>query len=887
LVRVLERGIFLTPPEPQQQSQQASQGIVARPQQVKHGAFKMVKIGLNKEDLEKLEALAAQYGLEVPEELKKIYTVRPEAAEKIRQSLREKLDKFLKQLEKKHKEKQQAQQPQQVVTDYEVFLKPEILQQLEVLAAQYGLEVPEELKKKYTVKSEQEKQQVEQTLSDLLREFVETLEERQDVTYKMELQAIAEKTHLPVSDTGIYVMPKVITRTIKKEQQGPGDDINVDQLLKEIRGQKLLEYQEELKAAQQEVNPYEGYELYYEGLRALREDLGLFSEETKKITVDVDPSQFSHPRARARGLSTDVEIDLGKEESQPEQIPLYFDQTKTWEDIQKEQKAWREVETASNIVARTIGIDYDQEDSKAERFLKGLGIGAITFFTWPVDIAMTAAQWDEIQRAAAEEGKSVREFMIENIKESFKDPGTWGEITGSLLTSYGVTKLVRFTTPKVYEQKGGLSGYRQMMWEIKVDEDDLARAIRTEAFDYDEVTRITIQNKLFGPKEIKVETIPQKFTTRAYESITAGDNIATTMRIMDVPLGPGDVHVGTVRISRMGSLGDDFGRFVEESGRVLVNTEDIMNFLKEAQKGGKAPNELIKIIQYETDDATRMIIKKGIYDDIVKTSVEIKNFQDDLLKNLGGKGKSGAGGSLDNIIKTSADDVIKPPSAPGGGTGGQVLQLDDALKQLDDTTFKVTEKTGERVLVSSGDNIVVPPGWTADISNEMRSINNEISNVFIDTGIDSGTKKGERQDTRVIESTGTDEALKTIIELEHDIRQAYDQETSLDIKPEFETRTKTKTIQEMRTEEPFDFSVRDFYDEIVKISQEQRQLYATLTAELEIPKPKPKKTKIKEKPKKRINVKVKKKKPRTRKKRRREGGFDWEEWIGYEDLFEI
>jgi len=840
---VLEQGIFFTPPKPkpkpkQQPEQQGFVRLGPKPEQEK-----------KKSPAETIEKLKKLQQLRTLNEREEETTVAGESVA------------------------------------YEIYIPPEQLKQLEEVASQYGLEVPEELKQSYEVQSEEEKQQVQQKLSKILDEFITEIHERQEATYKMQLLAISERTHLPVSDVGIYVVPKIVRRTVQKR---PSDDINVDKLMKELRGQKFR-YQQK---AQEESSPYQGYRLYYEGIHELRKDLGLFNEETKKITVDVDSSQFSHPRARARGLNAHIEIDLSKEESRP-QVPLYFDQTMTWEEIQKNAEAWTKIETISGAVAEAV---YDEDDTNVERFIKGLGVGAVGFFTWPVDLIMTAAQWDEIQRAAAAEGKSVREFMIENIKESFKDPGTWGEITGSLLTSYGVTKLVRFTTPKVYEQKGGLSGYRQMMWEIKVDEDDIARAIRTEAFDYDELTRITVKNRIFGPKEVKVETIPQKFTAKSYESITVGDNVASTTRILEVPLGPDDFGgalkwSGEVKISQMASAGDDFMRFTETSTRILVNTDDVMNFLKQVQQGGKAPNEIIKTIGYSTDEATRTIITREIYDDIVKTSVEIKNFQDDIVKTLGkGKGKAGAGGSLDDIIKTS-DDVIKPP-APGGA-GGQVLQLDDALKQLDETTFKVTEKTGERILVSSGENIVIPPGWTpdidADISKDLGDINNDINNIITGIGPGEKGKQEERQDTRGFEDTGSDEALKIITEIEQEIKSIQGPKEISHIEPEVrtKTKTKTKTIQEVKTRDILDFSLRDFYDEITEVSQAQRQLYVSLTAQLEPPKPKPKKTKIKESTKKRINAKLKKKKRTARKKKRGDEYFGWEEWIGYEDLFEI
>jgi len=885
-------------------------GVMAQPKQVRAGgSATFVTIGLSDEDLKKLEEAAKELGLEVPKDLRKTYTVRAEGAEKVKESFRKKLNAFIEQLKKKweeqQKQKQQEQQPQVITTTetqvfYEIGLNEEDLKKLEEAAKELGLEVPESLKTKRVVSAE-EKDEAVAELQKELNAFISELQQAYErIDYEntiMRLRGMADAyqrrhpgSQVFINDAGFLVIvdPAIAISEAQAVIDQETQALNEDQLMKEARGEKLLE-----ESKSSEGNLYRGYELYYEGLRTLRKELDLMSVERDKISVHVDPSQLSHPRARARGLSADVEIDLGKEEIQQEQIKLYSDQTMTWEEIQKNQEAWTKVETISGAVAEAV---YDEDDSAAERFIKGLGVGAITFFTWPLDIIMTAAQWDEIQRAAAAEGKSVKRFLAENILESLHKPETWGEITGSLLTSYGVTKLVRFTTPKVYEEPGGLSGYRQIVHEIKVDGDDLARAIRTEAFDYDEVTRITLKNRIFGPKEITVEKIPRSFTAKVYEAITASDDVASTTRILEAPLGPDDVHIANVRIGQMVSAGDDFMRFTETSTKILVNTEDIMNFLKEAQKGGKAPNELIKIVEYSTDDATRTIITKEIYDDIVKTNIEIKNFQDDIVKALGkGKGKGGAGGSLDDIIKVSADDVVKPSAAPGGGgssAGGQQLLLDDALKQLDNVAFKVTEKTGERVLVSSGDNIIIPPGWVPDISGRPKDIDIDIEKGIDDILGGEGTSskrksKGKQdQDLDVDISTNYESSIRTIM-LERE-GESFDFSAGITETPIYKqiTKTETRTLDITDEDIDLDFNIREVTDEMTRLSQEVRQLYGVALLEPALPRPKPKKAKVKESPRKRMRVGEKKKKRSRKKKSKREKGGEWAWWVGYESLFD-
>jgi len=328
--------------------------------------------------------------------------------------------------------------------------------------------------------------------------------------------------------------------------------------------------------------------------------------------------------------------------------------------------------------------------------------------------------------------------------------------------------------------------------------------------------------------------------------------------------------------------GDDLTRlFSEVQADTLASTDDILSFVKKASKGEGKPTRIVKTIDYISDEGMRITTVREFYDDFVKTSQEIKNFQDDIVKTLG-KGKAGAGGSLDDIIKIS-DDVTKPPSR---GNTGRLLY--DALEQLnEETQFKIIEKPGERVLMSSNDIIVAPgvtPNISADISKDMKDLNSEINNVNII--LDTGT--GEKQKTNSSKGTTTDDATKLITEIEQEIKQIQKQGEIFDIKPEFDVKTRTK-IKTTRTiyEHGLDFSIKDFYNEINDISKEQRQLYISLTAQLEPPKPKSKKTKIKEKPRKRPKVMPKRKKPKKSSKKRKDKGGEWAIWIGYEPLFEI
>ena len=789
-------------------------------------------------------------------------------------------------------------QKHEKVTTYEIGLSEEDIKKLEEAARQVGLEVPEVLKQKKVVSAEEKDRalaEFQNTLNSFIGQLKHEYERRKYEEELMKLRGIAEgyqRRHPGVSvfvnDAGFVAVVNSVVRDLNVETN---EISNEDQMMKEARAGKLLEYNKK-------DNPYAGYEEYYKGLRKLREELNLPSIESDKIVVDVNPSDFSHPRARARGLNANVEIDLmsTKELDQETQksvqpIKLYSDQTKTWEDIQREQDALSEVYTASGLLTeKLLNIEYEPDDNSAERFLKGVPRGVAGFFLFPVDVAMMAAQWDKIKRAAELEEMSTKEFLLKSVKESLKDPGTWGEITGSILASIGTSAFLRATRPVVYEKPGGLSGYRQIMQEIMVDEEDIARAIRTEAFDYDELTRITIEKNWLGkPRKVTVEKIPQKFSARAYESITIKNNIMAVTRELDVPL-TGDVNLGNVKISQFASAGDDMMRFVKTNTKTLVSTDDIMNFLQKAKEGGDAPTELIKTISYSTDDAMRITLTKEIYDDIAKIYIETKNFQDDIIRGIKQGGKKGAETSLDDIIRGLNPDEtnIVTPAGGSGRAGGQLLQLlqvDDTLKQVDDVAFKITEKTGERVMVPQGDVIIPPvglPDININIDKEVRDIWEGTDNI--NDYINKGGQKGKG---RLDEDTDID------IDIDKEVRmivlESQKSMEDINIKPGISeitrTVTKIKTTTSPTFSEDIDFNIRDLTDDLVKLEQDVRQLYTALM-EPEPPKPKHTKPKFKKEPP-RLRLEEKKPKKKTKKKSRKKKGGEWAEWIGYESFLDL
>ncbi|ABN58506.1 hypothetical protein ORF898 [Pyrococcus abyssi virus 1] len=898
MVRVMDKSVLYlqdieAPPRPPQRKPQPDFEFIAtppKPQRLVLGPPKKkepeakakieevqmeqyVEISLDQDVLNQLEEAASKVGLEVPEELKKTYTVTPDKADETKNMLKEKFDAFLKALDEAYKANKKVQ--------YQVALDENVLNQLETYAAIYGLEVPEELKKTYTVSSEEEKESVEKMLREEFNEFLQKLNEVAYESTLMRLRGFAESYQerhpgagVIINDAGFVTVinpPSYSYKSIEKETRQATQAINEDQLFKKARGKKLLEAN-------------------------VLKPLDFLDTNPDKLLIDVNPQNFKNPRARSRGLSLHTEINLGGSEEEPSklEIPLYFDQTKTFEDIRRETEAWSNLYTASGMLADELGLDYDSDDSAIERFGKGLVKGAIGFFTFPVDLVMIASQWDKIQRWADAQNKSVWGFLADNLKESAKDPGFWGEITGSILASMGTSAIYKAMQPVVYEQPGGLSGYRQIVQEIKIDGDDIARAIRTEAFDFDELTRITVSKKygLFGPKEIKVEKIPLKFSARSYESITAGDNVMATTRILDVPLSDKAVNVGTVKISQMASLGDDMARFVETTTKTLVNTDDIMNFLKSVKKG-EAPNEIVKIISYNTDDLTKTIVTREIYDDVTKTSIDIKKFlNDDFLRVSKTSTKPSSSGT--SLSTLNLDEAVKPPKTSAPASSGSLRTImRDIAKELEDVKFMIKEWKGP-VKVSTGPDIVIPGVKTPTLSRTSTSTSAPRMDIEDSTRIDTGTGSGTDDTTKIINDTRQDLAdildtgqdTRIDLDFDLDVNQLLGQVQDIDI--DFRTSERQKTIIRDIEDIDIDFNVRDIMKDLTRLDIDTRAILAeVLDLSYDIPPEEPRNPKYrKDRPKKTPKPKKKKTAPKKKAPKKRKSD-DWKEWVGYEPLFRI
>jgi len=885
-----------------------------------------VQISLDEDVLNQLEEAADKVGLEVPEDLKKTYTVTPDRADETKSMLKEKFDAFLKALDEAYKANKKVQ--------YQVALDENVLNQLETYATIYGLEVPEDLKKTYTVSSEEEKENIEKMLKEEFNEFVQKLNEvasasssMDETAYWARLKGLSMKYHRPLPDVSLdlaeqFAMIPLQLRssvsTYTSDDSLGNLGIDEDRAFKEARAEKLKKAQQ--KKTEQASNPYAGYEEYYKGLYELRKELdkglssvnynnpqvrhrtrgaGLGSVDTSSLMKDLNNAQ------KAEDNSEDV-IDLSPLTTNNPALMFPSDRTMTYEEILRDAEARSKVETLSGILSEELGLEPEPYTGPENGGLddltnwekwkwsiketgKDVARGFIGFFTFPVDLVMLAAQHDEWSWS------DVKKGLIQSAKEGH----LFGELAGSLLAGGLTSAITSAARPVVYEQPGGISGYRQVVSEIKIDGDDIARAIRSEAFDFDELTRITISKKygLFGPKEIKVEKIPVKFTARSYESITAGDNIMATTRILEAPLGPDDaVNVATVKISQMASAGDDLARFTETTTKTLVNTDDIMNFLKGA-KDGKAPNEVIKVVGYNTDDLTKTIITKEIYDDVTKTSIDIKKFLDDDILRVSKSSKPSTPSGSGTPLSTLNLD----PSAPASsGSPSLKMVMRDVAKELEDVKFFVKEWKGQPVRVETGPDLIIPAAKVPtiktssrastqpsfDISTEDLIRTDDLTRTGTGSGTDDTTKiiEDTRQDLNNILDTGQDTRIDLDFDL--DVNQLLNQAQDIDI--DFRTSERQKTIIKDIEDVDIDFNVRDIMKDLTRLDIDTRAILAeVLDFSYDIPPEEPRSPKYrKDRPKKTPKPKKKKTAPKKKAPKKRKSD-DWKEWVGYEPLFKI
>nr|WP_015243574.1 hypothetical protein [Thermococcus sp. CIR10]AFZ84259.1 Coiled-coil domain protein [Thermococcus sp. CIR10] len=923
------------------------------------GAFvKFVEIGLSDEVLRKLEKAAKEVGLKVPEDLKRRYKVRAEGAGAVQMRLQRMLNTFLEKLREKYKEKAtieralnppasaeaQVNSESQQVLSYEVGLSDEDLKKLEEVATQVGLEVPENLKHRKVVpveKKDEAMAELQKELDEFLQDLRETYKKQQYEQDMMRLRGIAETykmrhptSHVFINDAGFVVaINPVSVSSVPSKPSSAESDVDVE--AKSSEDEKALN-----------ENPYAGYEEYYRGLHALRKELNLSLDSSSS-------SQNPQMRHRTRGVgNVDVDVNeiianINREQAEVMQpLKLYSDQTMTWEDIQKDQEAKHTIWTLGGFISDKLGLSpgssesssgetvkvYESElraldilgspatsidvdlnaewgrvfaeadlEKPVEEFLKGVGRGAIGVFTFPADIALLAAQVDKFKYLAEEENKSVGEFLKDQAIAALHDPGFYGELFGSFITSMGLSSLRKAMKPKVYVEKGGVQGVRTMIEEINLDGNELAKAVKTELFDLDKTTTITIQKKyrLFGPKIINVDTTYDSFKAISAEGLrTSSGNVIGRMRMMEFSnLLDEGLNVGKFTVRELAKMGDDSARFFSEVQKDLVaSTDDILSFVDEATSSGKSgPTKIVRTTDYITDEGLKITTLREFYDDVVKTEQKVTSFR---LMPTGGPSREPSFTTLDDLVNkvtSEIDDVARNMGTgkPSGSSSVTLLE-EDPLKNLTDLGFRVREKPTVRVEVTPKTSPVgalkVP-----DISVEVERVLNSGSLPLGDfkQGIDTGSTKRSRSvkssktiSHPEIKVIGLDDIEQEVFDLNTHINAEISSVGTTGRGRDYRIQTQVITPKDFHIDEPH-WDIRDITDPYEDIDKETRAILSQVLDIRLSPEPKAKKPKYKTKKKKKRPIQTMQKKKKSSKKKTKSKGGEWGWWIGYEPLFDI
>nr|WP_015243561.1 hypothetical protein [Thermococcus sp. IRI48]AFZ84230.1 Coiled-coil domain protein [Thermococcus sp. IRI48] len=931
--------------------------FLAQPRQVPTGGVvKFVEIGLSDEDLKKLEKAAKEVGLKVPDELKRSYKIRAEGAGAIQMRLQRILNEFLEQLKEKYQEKakknitikqedssaSEVGSETQRVLSYEIGLSDEDLQKLEDAATQVGLEVPEDIKHRKVVPAEKKDEvmaELQKELDEFLQDLREAYAKQSYAEDMMRLRGLAEAykrqhpaAHVFINDAGFVVTIDRVPTLSKRARSASVPKVDVDVEAESSEAEKVLN-----------ENPYAGYEEYYRGLHALRKELNLSLTSSSS-------SQNPQVRHRTRGVgNVDVDMNeipahINREQAEVMQPPkLYADQTMTWEDIQNDQAARHEIWTLGGFIsdklglspgssesssgetvkvyeselraldilgspATAIGVDLNAEQDRVfaeadlekpvEEFLKGMGRGAIGVFTFPADIALLAMQADKFKYLAEEENKSVGEFLKDQAIKALHDPGFYGELAGSLLVSAGLSSLRNAMKPKVYVEKGGVQGVRTIVEELNLDGDELARGVRTELFDLDKTTTITIkkQYKIFGPKVIDVDTTYDSFKAISAEGIrTSSGNVIGRMRMMEFSdLLDEGLNVGKFTVRELAKMGDDSARFFSEVQKDLVaSTDDILSFVDEAASSGKSgPTKIVRTTNYITDEGLKITTLREFYDDVVKTEQKVTSFRPMLT---GGPSRGPSFTTLDDLVNkvTSEIDDVTRNMGTGKPSGSVTLLEEDPLKDLTNLGFRIREKPTVRVEVTPKASPVgalkVP-----DISVETERVLNSgsLSLGDFEQGINTGSTKRSRSGG----SSKTISHPEIRVMYLNDIEQGI-YNLDVNIQAEIQSITSTGKGKDYRIPgqivvpkdlnlDDLRWNIRDITNPYEDLSRETRALLAQTLDTAISPKPKRKKNKYKTKKRaKRPMHTTQKKKKRSKKKTKSKGG-EWGVWIGYESLLE-
>nr|WP_013087980.1 hypothetical protein [Thermococcus nautili]ADF80197.1 tn2-2p [Thermococcus nautili] len=911
-------------------------GIAAEPRQIPTGGVvKFEEIGLDEEYLKKLEKFAKEVGLEVPEKLKRKYRVRSEGAEAVKEMLRSELNNFLDKLKKKYEEKLSNEKKSSQVTpssqssveqsssgdavdseaqqilSYEIGLSQEDITKLESAAKKVGLQVPENLKQHRVVSAEEK----DEALAEFQKELDEFLEELRTAYAKqsyerdmMRLRGMAEAykekhpgSRVFINDAGFMV---VIDPVSAAPPSSDNSELNLDVDVSE----KPISTPEPSESD----NPYRGYEEYYKGLYALRKALDLETNSTLNLEPVPRPPNY-----------------------------LLTDQTATWEDIQRTNKAMHEIWTLGGFLsdklglspdkspsgrtvkvyeselsaldvlgspATSIGADLDSEEDKVfaeadlekpvEEFLKGVGRGAIGVFTFPADIALFAMQADKLKYLAAEENKSVGEFLKDQAIDALHDPGFYGELFGSLLTSAGLSSLKNAMKPKVYVEKGGVQGVRTTIEKLNLDGDELARAVRTELFDLDKTTTITVQKKykLFGPKVINVDTTYDSFKAISSEGIkTSSGNVMGRTRILEFSNLDDGLNVGKFTVRELAKMGDDSARLFSEAQKdIVASTDDILSFVDEATSSGKSgPTKIVRTTDYITDEGLKIKTLQEFYDDIVKTEQKITSFA--KPRPVTGSKKGSSFSTLDDLVNKAAcdlDEVIKSVDTRNPiGSGGVTVLEEDPLKGLTDLGFKVREKPTTRTEVTPKSSPVA--GFKVpDLSTEVENIlNPNLSVGDFEQDQNTGSTKRSRRRGGSKTISHPDIRVLSLGELEESVfgintspRVRISSKTSSGQR-DYRIPTQVVTPKEFHIDEP-KWDIRDITDPLEDIDRETRAILSQVLDTRLTTKTNPKKPKYKTKKKKKRPIQTAPKKKKSQKKRTKGKGGEWGIWIGYESLLD-
>jgi len=260
----------------------------------------------------------------------------------------------------------------------------------------------EEIRKHYTsevyfVKDVKETEKGYDITFEQIKKVNPFLEQKkaEDEAFKQKLIAMSEKLRMPVSDTGIIVVPQTppyVQHSEKKKEKPPTEQ----------------------KA---QTNVYEGYEKYYEGLYALDEQL---NEQTN--TPSVSEGAVRH---RTHGVG---QVDT--EEA-----------VKEWyKNIQENEN---KIVTASGAIYKKLGIENEPYTGSPEdrwarlqwatsETLKDVAQGAIGAVTFPVDIALLLVQREKFKDITWEDIKMA-------LWESAKTGELGAEITGGILVGGAIS----------------------------------------------------------------------------------------------------------------------------------------------------------------------------------------------------------------------------------------------------------------------------------------------------------------------------------------------------------------------------------------------------------------------------------------------------------------